>query len=140
MAANTTDRFLDKVQFEPMSGCWLWAGALSGSGYGVYKINGVDWSAHRAAVGYIPDTLVVDHLCNIRTCVNPDHLRVCTQKENVLRSNGVAAVNSRKTHCPRGHEYTSDNLRADKKGKRCCLTCHRDRERNRREQSREAPL
>ena len=88
MAANTTDRFLDKVQFEPMSGCWLWAGALSGSGYGVYKINGVDWSAHRAAVGYIPDTLVVDHLCNIRTCVNPDHLRVCTQKENVLRSNG----------------------------------------------------
>jgi hypothetical protein len=41
--------------------------------------------------------------------VNPDHLEVVTGAVNNARSNSPSAVNARKTHCNRGHEFTSEN-------------------------------
>lgn len=71
---------------ESRNGCWVWGGALSTEGYG--KI-GSRLYAHRVAhevyIGPIPDGYQVDHLCNVRRCVNPAHLEAVTQQENLRR-------------------------------------------------------
>lgn len=63
--------------------------------------------AHRAFYeamhGKIPDGLVLDHLCRVRQCVNPDHLHPCTSKENNLAAGSctIGARNAAKPNCPR---------------------------------------
>jgi hypothetical protein len=73
----------------PWTGCWIFNGATS-NGYGIVKnADGYPSGAHRlmyeAAKGQIPDGLVLDHLCRVPCCVNPDHLEAVTQEENIRR-------------------------------------------------------
>lgn len=77
---------------EPNTGCWLWLGAVNEHQYGVRCLPaGKKTKAHRIsyemAKGPIPDGLVIDHLCRMKCCVNPDHLEAVTQSINVTRSN-----------------------------------------------------
>lgn len=82
------DRFWSRVQKgELQDDCWLWTGAINTSGYGKFSVGYKDWSAHRYSFylhrGYIPEKpLEVDHLCRVRACVNPDHLRETTRRGN----------------------------------------------------------
>lgn len=73
-------------------GCIAWTGATSG-GYGVLVVNGRKMLAHRyaweQANGSIPDGMVIDHRCWEPSCVNLDHLRVCTQAENTRNLSGA---------------------------------------------------
>ena len=74
---------------EPNSGCWLWLGSIhENSGYAQLAMpGGVPIRAHRLAYmlfkGKIPCGLDVRHTCDIRCCVNPDHLLVGTRKQNM---------------------------------------------------------
>jgi hypothetical protein len=72
------DRFMMYVYMEPMSGCWLWTGARDSSGYGSFGINEERWRASRLAYhffrGVIPEGAHVLHRCDVRLCVNPNHL------------------------------------------------------------------
>lgn len=81
-------RFMSHVAFEPMSGCWLWTGGTTRSGYGVY--GKPQTTAHRVSyelhVGPIPSGHDMDHLCRNRACVNPDHLEPVSHHENMRRS------------------------------------------------------
>lgn len=110
----------------PESGCWLWVGAIQENGYGRFYIDGKMVQAHRYAYeqkhGLIPEGLELDHLCRVRLCVNPDHLEPVTRKENLSR--GINA-NSEKSHCPKGHHYSGENLYTQPDGRRGCRACGR---------------
>lgn len=69
------------------SGCWEWNRYRMPCGYGRIRHEGHMELAHRLSYrafnGDIPDGLVVRHKCDNKRCVNPDHLEVGTQKDNV---------------------------------------------------------
>lgn len=129
---SVVTRVWDRVDRQGPDDCWLWRGELTYKGYGRFQsvIEGkrVRFNAHRTVyallIGPIPEGLVLDHLCRNRSCCNPRHLQPVTNKENILRGESFSAYNARVTHCPKGHEYTPDNITWNHKGRRC-RTCHR---------------
>jgi len=86
MDDNVVKRFENFIMPEPMSGCWLWNGALSGAGYGQMGVNGKIEYAHRISYiihnGEIPSGMVVRHTCDNPACANPHHLIIGTMKDN----------------------------------------------------------
>jgi hypothetical protein len=120
-------RFLSYVSKLPdLPGCWLWTGSYTGNGYGGFWTGERQVKAHRFSyevhVGSIPTGMHLDHICRVRMCVNPDHLRVVTNRENALAGESFSAINARKTHCSRGHEFTPENTRV-RRGWRECRQC-----------------
>lgn len=110
---TAVERFEAKYTPEPNSGCWLWTAGTDPKGYGDFWSGTNSIRAHRFAYelykGPIPDGLVLDHLCRVPCCVNPDHLEAVTHRENILRGIGPSAHNAKKTHCIYGHPFTEDN-------------------------------
>lgn len=96
------ERLLARIMPITECGCWIFEGCLNAKGYGDFCISGNEHRlAHRVSYeifkGPIPKGAFVLHSCDIPSCVNPDHLRVGTQRDNMqdcIRRgrNGTAGV------------------------------------------------
>lgn len=145
---SIAERFWARV--DASGDCWVWTASCDHKGYGQFSPGGgvKTQRAHRWAwehlVGPIPDRMVIDHLCRVRRCVNPDHLRITTSGENTACSPiALAAVAARKTHCTNGHQYTPENtyltrLKSGNTG-RSCRQCHIDLMKRKRKQAHALP-
>jgi hypothetical protein len=119
------------------NGCWRWQGFKGHTGYAQTGYRGAAMNGHRAmyivhfGVKLATEQYVL-HRCDVRDCINPDHLWLGTAKDN----NNDCALKGRhyegsKTHCHRGHEFTPENTKLYPNGRgsmsRKCLTCDRER-------------
>jgi hypothetical protein len=84
------ERFTSKIEVDNNSGCWNWTACKDDHGYGRINTRSsgkyVYWKAHRYAWtmvnGEIPKGMIILHKCDNPPCVNPDHLRIGTYKDN----------------------------------------------------------
>lgn len=108
-------RFDDRVSYNGTP-CWLFTGSLA-SHYGNLWWKGKHRRVHRLTylffVGAIPKGLVVNHLCEVKRCCNPDHLEVCTDTENKQYNKGW---------CWEGHDIEEEG----RTGKGQCKRCARE--------------
>lgn len=133
---DAINKFWSRVDKSPAHlGCWLWTGYVTQSGYGQLTVNTIQFYAHRFAWllrhGSLPDSqLELDHICRNRRCVNPEHLRVLTQRENTMLGVCPMAINARKTHCPQGHPLSPNNTFSNgpRRNWRRCLECKKAHE------------
>ncbi len=81
-------QFEKRVAIVPFSTCHYWTGAVNGHGYGMYNRTRAHRIAYEAAKGAIPESIdgkraVIRHRCDTPLCVNPDHLEIGTQEQNM---------------------------------------------------------
>lgn len=113
------ERLMEKVSPEPNTGCWLWQGADTGAGYGAMRYMNKRQDAHRVAWqifrGPIPNGKFVLHRCDVKYCVNPDHLFLGTQQDNMTdmeRKGRKQDYNKRQIIYARGEENGRSKLTA----------------------------
>lgn len=100
----STSLYLDDVAFrfwpkvDKSGECWEWTAEIGRSGYGRFWLGGRRQYAHRVAYelanGPIPSEMMIDHMCHNLTCVNPDHLRPVTNKQNHENLKGATSTSS----------------------------------------------
>ncbi len=130
MTITPMQRLYKKIRIQN-DGCWIWTGARWSHGYGAAWYAGKTQRAHvlmfKLYGGIIPDGLVLDHLCRVTSCVNPEHLEPVTAGENTLRMiAALGTVNGKKTACPKGHAYGPTRITRLGHRKRRCPTCARE--------------
>ena len=84
-AVNNFEKFKIKIKIDKLTRCWNWIG--NKGRYGGIKVKGKQKLAHRYSWeiynGLIPKGKLIMHKCDNTLCVNPKHLRIGTQKENI---------------------------------------------------------
>lgn len=106
MTKNTELSFLSRIDRRDEDGCWIWSGCKNQHGYGLISFNNRQLSAHRLSyqlfIGEIPKGMYILHKCDNPSCVNPNHLFLGTQKDNMqdMVNKGRSGV-GQKRGCPK---------------------------------------
>ena len=130
---SVEERFWAKVR--KTDTCWLWIAGVDKNGYGrMHYVTNSEY-AHRISFwlhgGVIPEGKHLDHVCCVRNCVNPEHLRPLTRAQNSSR----ATKGKFKPLCHRGHDmndpenvYWSTRRTGARAGEqlRVCAKCNRE--------------
>lgn len=132
-------RFHSSYTVDSETGCWVWTASLTDGLYGRIYVNGKRMRANRYSLqlrlgrDLLPTEQAL-HTCDNSLCVNWSHLYPGTPKQNVadMISRGRSKLGhfqSSKTHCGKGHEFTSENtyIYGPKRNKRQCRACSRER-------------
>jgi hypothetical protein len=117
---------IERAEPIPESGCWLWRGKISRGGYGqIRDIGGGYAQAHRFVYrlfkGEIPDGLFACHRCDVRSCVNPNHIFLGTHSDNIQDATEKGRIQSGRNHWrnrtpdrnPRGTQIRTAKLNDD---------------------------
>jgi len=130
--SKTIRRLFSKISVHPTNGCWDWIGTNDPHGYGSVSFRGKTERVHRVLFAWLVHALPVrcligshrlvdelDHVaCSRPVCCNPAHMAFVSHRDNILRSDtALAADNSRKVLCKRGHDLI------DRGYQRVCPIC-----------------
>lgn len=129
---------LEKIKFKILNtvlvtenGCWEWQGQKSREGYGRFRVRGQSL-AHRISYCLFKGPLLsskmfVCHKCDNPPCINPSHLFLGSQKDNMKDCAQKKRTKNQMmniTHCKHGHEFNDENTYYSKQG-RACKPCRR---------------
>lgn len=135
VAAPLLERMKQYIEYDTNGGCWLWAGSIHESGYGLIGVNNRSRRVHREMWrifrGPIPrgsgyhGTCVL-HRCDIPACCNPDHLFLGTQADNMrdMRAKGRWSRGDRPKFDRR--TYQREYMRKRRAAQKSLRLCHAD--------------
>lgn len=122
------------IQLDWETGCWLWNGPRQnpfGHRQFMWRLNGTR-IAHRIAwqlyIGPISKGMCVLHKCDVPNCINPKHLFLGTQADNIndMHEKGRAHRSQKQTHCVNGHPFNEKNTFKKENGTQGCKRCRSD--------------
>lgn len=106
------ERLLARMEPDLNGGCWLWTASINAAGYGTIRVGESHNLAHRASFFAFrqiePGKLLVCHRCDVRSCINPDHLFLGTHKDN--SDDKYAKGRDRLAACASGEAHASAKL------------------------------
>ena len=138
LSSKEYKRIFAKISINNSTKCWNWRGSLDQQGYGMVWYKERCERIHRVLYAYFVEPIPrgtkkrefaqIHHTCNNTTCCNPSHLKLVTQKENVLNGNSITSKNAKKTHCKHGHKFPEPEKREKRRN---CKTCDNIRHKKR---------
>lgn len=111
---SSIDYLKNRMSVDSVSGCWNWNKSLDSYRYGSAWLNGKKILAHRASyqafIGEIPLECNVCHKCDNGRCINPDHLFLGSQKDNMIDASMKGRFKGRHQSFGKGENHTMAKL------------------------------